>query len=72
MSGVITKVYVGHRDAMLAEIGEHLDIYKGKYLVYPVNDTDQFDAEGVSSKRAVRDLLKDYRFHYPTIEVVWI
>jgi len=61
-----TAIYYGEREAIIAEIGEHKAIYGGKYLVCPVG-CGEFDAEGVGSKKALKELLAYYRENYPAI-----
>lgn len=67
------QLYAGHRENVLAEIGEHLSIYPGKYLVALVGEPDfdaEFDAEGVNNKRELELLIAEYRRAYPNIQVV--
>lgn len=69
-----TVLYVGRREALLAEIGDHLAIYQGKYLVYPYDGegNGNFDAEGATSKKQVNDLIRSYREFYPNIQIAWL
>jgi hypothetical protein len=65
-------IYWGKRNVFLTEVGQHMEIYKGKYLLYPYdsNGSATFDAEGFDSVKAVRSALKEYQRFYPTAEII--
>ena len=69
-----THLYVGRREVVLAEIGEHRSIYPGRWLVTPIDSVGagDFDSEGVNTKRDAQRLVRELRRHYPNIEVIWL
>jgi hypothetical protein len=65
-----THLYVGPREAVMAEVGTG-DYYEGKYLLQFYGE-EEWGAEGVSSKKELRLLIKEYRQTYPGIQVIWL
>lgn len=70
-AGTVTHIYVGRRETFLAEIGQHMEIYEGKWLVYPYcsNGDATYDAQAVGTKREAMKVVRDLLEHYPAAEV---
>lgn len=66
-----THLYVGRRENILAEVGEHNDIYEGKFLACPVGEP-QFDCDSAANITELRAIVEEYRSHYPTISVCYV
>jgi hypothetical protein len=61
------RLYVGPRDAVIAEVGAFPT--PGKYLVQPFGEL-QYETEGCDTRADVAALVKEYRRQYPGITVV--
>lgn len=66
-----TTLYVGPRDAVIAEVGGLTHIYEGKFLLQPDGDA-AYDAEGADTKKGLKELIAYYKTIYPTVAVVWL
>lgn len=65
-----THLYVGLRDAVMAEVGTP-DYYEGKYLISPYGD-GQYDSEGCNTKAEVKECVREYVKQMPWLKVVWL
>jgi hypothetical protein len=66
-----TTLYVGARDAIIAEVGGMAHIYPGKYLAYPQGDAE-YDAEGVNTKAELKEVVALYRREFPGIQICYV
>ena len=66
-----THLYVGKREACIAEVSGRVEIYSGKYLVCPIGE-GSWDCEGVATKKDMAALIRKYRAFYPHIIIVRI
>lgn len=66
-----TTIYVGLRDAVIAEYGGMSHIYSGKYLLAFDGDGN-YDAEGCDTLKDAKELVKEYQRAYPGIRVCWL
>ena len=71
MTNTPTHLYVGKRDAVMAETGCP-GFYEGKYLAYPIGDIGDWDAEGVNSKKDLKTVIACYRAAYPGIAIYYV
>lgn len=67
MSKKPDRLYVGPRDAVIAEVGAYPTA--GKYLLQPVGEL-QYETEGCDTRADVAALVKEYRRQCPGIAVI--
>jgi hypothetical protein len=66
-----TTLYVGKREAVIAEYGGLSHIYSGKYLL-AFDGEGSFPAEGVDTLKDAKGLVAEYKRAYPGIRVCWL
>lgn len=69
---VPTTIYVGAREAIIAEVGTD-PVYSGAFLIQPeAADGTSFCAEGEDTPEGVKRLVAWYRENFPGIKVKYI
>jgi predicted chitinase len=66
-----TTLYVGTREAVIAEVGGLSHIYEGKYLIQPYGEAN-YDAVGVNTKKDLKGWVAEYKAAYPGIRVCYV
>lgn len=64
-------IYVGTREAIIAEVGGLSHIYDGKYLIAP-DGPAAYDCIGCDTKKALKLCVEEYRAAYPGIRVCYV
>ena len=63
-----TRIYIGRRENIIAEVGGLSHIYEGKYLIQPDGDA-AYDAVGADTLKDLKVLVAEFVKAYPSIEV---
>lgn len=66
-----TRLFVGRREDVIAEVGGMSHIYGGKYLIQPDGEGN-YDAEGADTLKDAKEMVKEFSRVYPGIQVVWL
>jgi hypothetical protein len=67
---VPTELYVGLRDAVIAEVGTP-DFYEGKYLIQPAGDAE-FLPESADTLKEAKVVVAWLKREFPGICVCWL
>lgn len=69
-AATITDIYVGKREAVMAEVGTP-DFYKGRYLIQPYGN-GEWDAEGYATIAEAEAEIEYLRTVYPNARICWL